>query len=58
MVVNSGNKWRDVEHMQKIKQEFKYEVEIEHLLDHGLIALQGPKAVSVLERVLGPQSTL
>jgi len=54
MVVNAGNQHGDLEHMSKIKQEYfpNADISIQHLRDKALIALQGPKAQSVLQQLV------
>ena len=54
MVVNAGNKYKDLEHMKKLKQE-KFadaDVSIEYIEDSALIALQGPKAAQALQKLV------
>lgn len=54
MVVNAGNKYGDLEHMFKVKQEFfpSSDITINHLQDRALIALQGPKAHIALQKLV------
>ena len=51
MVVNGANKYKVIEHFNKIKGEYKYNVDI--TLDDGrsLISIQGPLAARVVEQV-------
>lgn len=48
VVVNAGNKHIDLEHMQKIKDEFSGDVKIEYIEDRSLLALQGKAAADIL----------
>mmetsp|Transcript_14587 Transcript_14587/g.12390 ORF Transcript_14587/g.12390 Transcript_14587/m.12390 type:complete len:392 (+) Transcript_14587:59-1234(+) len=54
VVVNAGNKYKDIQHMKDIcASEFaKKDVRIEYLTDRVLLALQGPKAHVALQQVL------
>jgi aminomethyltransferase len=49
MVVNAGCKDKDIKHL---KDYLTTDVHIEYLEDYGLLALQGPKAAQVLQRLL------
>jgi glycine cleavage system aminomethyltransferase T len=42
MVVNSGNKFNDIVHMNQVKRQNNMEVDIIHRTDLSLIAIQGP----------------
>jgi len=48
LVVNGATKWDDIGHL---REHLPDEVTINHLDDSALLALQGPKAVTALERV-------
>lgn len=53
MVINAGHETTDLPHMQKYLEEFVRsgkDASIETLPDNGIVALQGPKAVEVLQR--------
>ena len=54
MVLNAGNKHKDMAHFQKIKEEsFKNaDISFKYLDDYSLVALQGPKAHQVLADIL------
>jgi aminomethyltransferase len=60
MVVNAGNKYKDLEHMNNIKSEFfkGKDVSIQYIEDRSLIALQGPAAKDVLQKILKDQLDL
>lgn len=47
LVLNAGCKDKDVAHLEKVRADFKGEVDIVHV-DRSLIALQGPKAAEIL----------
>lgn len=49
LVVNGAVKWDDIAHM---RMELPDEVTVTVLDDHGLLALQGPKAVDALSRIV------
>jgi aminomethyltransferase len=49
VVVNGATKWDDLAHL---RQEMPDEININHLEDAALLALQGPEAVSVLNRLI------
>jgi len=52
MVVNAGNGDVDLAHFKKVKETFQGDVSMEVCWDNrGLFALQGPKAVDVVERL-------
>eukprot|EP00744_Colponema_vietnamica_P000838 GILI01001454.1.p1 GENE.GILI01001454.1~~GILI01001454.1.p1 ORF type:complete len:404 (-),score=158.08 GILI01001454.1:137-1318(-) len=54
MVVNAGCKDKDIAHINRHAAEFKAsgkDVSIEIMAEHSLIALQGPKAAAVLQRL-------
>jgi len=54
MVVNAGNKYGDLEHMFRVRDEFfpNSDLKIEHLQDKALVALQGPKSAQVLQALV------
>ncbi|MDP9056770.1 MAG: glycine cleavage system aminomethyltransferase GcvT [Pseudomonadota bacterium] len=45
LVVNGATKWDDIAHL---REHLPDEITLNHLDDHGLLALQGPKAAAVL----------
>ena len=47
LVVNGATKWDDIGHL---REHLPDEITLNHLEDRALLALQGPKAASVLER--------
>lgn len=47
LVVNGATKWDDIGHLREYLPD---EITLNHLEDHALLALQGPKAATVLER--------
>ena len=49
MVVNGATKWDDIGHMREMLPDA---ITINHLEDRALLALQGPKAVDALARVV------
>lgn len=49
IVVNGAVKWDDIAH---IRTELPDDITLNHKEDHGLLALQGPKAVTVLSRLI------
>ncbi len=49
LVVNGATKWDDIAHLRDFLPD---EITLNHLADHALLALQGPKAAEALERVL------
>ena len=49
MVVNGATKWDDIAHFRELLPD---EVGINHLEDQALLALQGPEAALVLERIV------
>lgn len=44
LVINAGNKFIDLDHMEKVKKDHNLNVDIQYLADKPLIAVQGPKA--------------
>ena len=48
IVVNGAVKWEDIGHL---RENLPDEITLNHMDDHGLLALQGPKAVDVLTRM-------
>lgn len=54
MVLNAGNKQKDLDHFKKIKEQHfqNMDVSFKSLDDYSLIALQGPKAHLVLQDLL------
>lgn len=49
MVVNGAMKWDDIAHL---REHLPDAIDINHMDDHALIALQGPKAVDALARIV------
>jgi aminomethyltransferase len=49
MVVNGATKWDDIAHL---REHLPDEITLNHMDDHALLALQGPKAVDALARVV------
>jgi len=49
MVVNGACKWDDIAHL---REHLSDDITLNHLDDHALLALQGPKAVDALNRVV------
>lgn len=49
VVTNAGRRDRDLAWFKDVQKQFQDGVEIEVLEEHGLIALQGPKAAAVLQ---------
>jgi len=55
MVINAGHEELDLPHIKKYMDEFVRaggDVSLEVLADNGILALQGPKAVSVLQKLV------
>ena len=55
MVINAGHEEKDLPHLQKYMKEFVAaggDVSMETLPDNGILALQGPKAPEVLQRLV------
>lgn len=54
MVVNAGNKYGDLEHMFRVRDEYfpGSDLKIDHLQDRALVALQGPKAAQALQSLV------
>lgn len=54
MVVNAGNKFTDLEHMKNLKETLfpKSDISFEYLDTRALIAIQGPKAASLLQTLV------
>eukprot|EP00924_Labyrinthula_sp_SR-Ha-C_P009481 augustus_masked-scaffold_2-processed-gene-25.52-mRNA-1 protein AED:0.02 eAED:0.02 QI:0/-1/0/1/-1/1/1/0/408 len=54
MVVNGACKHKDLEHMKQLLSTYGFDktVKIDHRTDKALIAVQGPKAMSVVEQCL------
>ena len=48
LVVNGATKWDDIGHL---REHLPDEITLNHLADHALLALQGPKAADVLARL-------
>src|SRR3546814_14746730 len=48
LVVNGAVKWDDIAHL---RDNLPDEITLNHMDDHGLLALQGPKAVDALTRM-------
>ena len=59
MVINGACKHRDLEHMRRVQHnDFAgKDVKIDYSEDNALIALQGPKAFSVLETIIPSLNT-
>lgn len=60
MVINAGHEEIDLPHFRKHMAEFVKaggDVSMETLPDNGILALQGPKAAEVLQRVVSPDLT-
>jgi aminomethyltransferase len=55
MVVNGATKWDDIAHF---REHLPDEITLNHLDEQALLALQGPEAVSALERVIPGVSAL
>ncbi|MEZ0242006.1 MAG: glycine cleavage system aminomethyltransferase GcvT [Sphingomonas sp.] len=55
MVVNGACKWDDIGHF---REHMPDEIEINYLEDQALLALQGPEAVTALERIIPGVSAL
>jgi aminomethyltransferase len=55
MVVNGACKWDDIAHFREFLPD---EIGMNHMEDHALLALQGPKAVTALDRVIPGVSNL
>ncbi|NYT43007.1 glycine cleavage system aminomethyltransferase GcvT [Sphingomonas sp. R-74633] len=55
MVVNGACKWDDIAHFREFLPD---EIGMNHMEDHALLALQGPKAVTAIERVIPGVSDL
>ena len=49
LVVNGATKWDDIAHL---REHLPDDVELNHMEDHALIALQGPNAATALGRVM------
>lgn len=49
LVVNGAVKWDDIAHL---RENLPDEVTLNHMADHALLALQGPKAVDALARLV------
>ncbi len=49
MVVNGACKWDDIAHL---REHLPDEIDINHMDEHALLALQGPKAVDALARIV------
>ncbi|WP_294076111.1 glycine cleavage system aminomethyltransferase GcvT [Sphingomonas sp.] len=49
MVVNGACKWDDIAHL---REHLPDEIDINHMDEHALLALQGPKAVDALSRIV------
>lgn len=55
MVVNGACKWDDIAHF---REHLPDEIDINHMDEHALLALQGPEAVTALERIIPGVSAL
>lgn len=51
LVINAGHEDKDLVHIQKYMAEFKGDVSMEVVEGGGLLALQGPQAVTVMSRL-------
>lgn len=53
LVLNGGNKFIDLEHFEQVRKEFfgQKDLKIEHMELDGLIAVQGPTAAAVLQKL-------
>lgn len=49
LVVNGATKWDDIAHL---REHLPDAITLNHLDDHALLAVQGPKAVDALERIV------
>lgn len=59
MVVNAGNKFKDLDHMKKIQESFpKDGVTIKYIENRSLVALQGPQSANILQSILKDQIDL
>ena len=52
MVINGGNKFIDLEHMNTLKNTFALNVDIQYLEDKPLIAIQGPEASALISKII------
>jgi aminomethyltransferase len=50
VIVNASNRQKDLEHLNKYAQGF--DVHIRAMFDEGILAVQGPKAVTVVARLI------
>uniref|UniRef100_A0A6T9MJR7 Aminomethyltransferase n=1 Tax=Haptolina ericina TaxID=156174 RepID=A0A6T9MJR7_9EUKA len=60
MVINAGHEEKDLPHINKYMAEFVKaggDVSMETLADNGILALQGPKAAEVLQRLVSDDLT-
>lgn len=53
MVVNAGNKFTVLDHIRKVITDRNYKVQVDYLEDKPLIAVQGPAASGVVNRLIG-----
>ncbi|MBN9377629.1 MAG: glycine cleavage system protein T [Chlamydiales bacterium 38-26] len=56
VIVNASNREKDLEHLKAQSQNFH--VQITPLFDDGILALQGPKALSLIDRLFPKMSSL
>jgi len=52
IVVNGANKYTVVNHLNTVIKAEGYNVQLQHLEDYGLVALQGPKSSEVLQSLV------
>ena len=52
IVVNGANKYTVVNHLNDVIKAEGYKVQLQHLEDYGLVALQGPKSSEVLQSLV------
>jgi len=52
IVVNGANKYTVVNHLNAVIKAEGYNVQLQHLEDYGLVALQGPKSSEVLQSLV------
>eukprot|EP01006_Ploeotia_vitrea_P046402 TRINITY_DN67023_c7_g1_i10.p1 TRINITY_DN67023_c7_g1~~TRINITY_DN67023_c7_g1_i10.p1 ORF type:complete len:395 (-),score=39.95 TRINITY_DN67023_c7_g1_i10:119-1180(-) len=58
MVVNAGNIEKDTDHMKQYAKEIQANVDIQYLPHLGLLALQGPNAMKILQGLVGSEVDL
>jgi aminomethyltransferase len=52
--LNAGNKFKDLDHIERVKKEHNLKVDIQYLEDKPLIAVQGPLASHLLSTIIDP----